>query len=90
MDREDLVVALLRALDPIAELASAAACAALVERYRQRCVTIGRRVRVELPGSELVGTATDVADDGALVVTGDDGATTTVTVGDVVHLRPAD
>ena len=90
VEREDLVVALLRALDPVAELASADACRSLVERYRQRCVTIGRRVRVELPGSELLGTAADVADDGALVVRGDDGTTTTVTVGDVVHLRPAD
>ena len=90
VEREDLVVALLRALDPVAELASASACQDLVDRYRQQCVTIGRRVRVELPGADLVGTASDVADDGALVVRGDDGAETTVTVGDVVHLRPAD
>ncbi len=90
VEREDLVVALLRALDPVAELASPEACRSLVERYRGRCVTIGRRVRVELPGSELLGTAVDVADDGALVVRGDDGTTTTVTVGDVVHLRPVD
>ncbi len=90
VDRTDLVVALLRSLDPVAELVSAAACDLLIERYRQHCVTIGRRVRVELPGSELLGTATDVALDGALMVRGDDGVTTTVTVGDVVHLRPVD
>ena len=90
VEREDLVVALLTALDPVAELASPEACERLVERYRERCVTIGRRVRVELPASELVGTATDVTLDGALVVTDDDGRATTVTVGDVVHLRPAD
>lgn len=89
VDRVDLVVAILQAFASI-DLGDDAACRHLVDRYRARCVTLGRRVRVELPGGELVGTASDVASDGALVVTGDDGTDTTVTVGDVVHLRPAD
>ena len=90
IDRGDLVVSILRALDPVAELASPSACELLVERYRASCVTLGRRVRVELPGSELVGTASDITDDGALVVATDDGGSVAVTVGDVVHLRPAE
>lgn len=63
---------------------------ALLEAYRDRSATLGRPVRVELPGGELLGTARDVDDRGALVVEDDRGARHTVTVGDVVHLRPTD
>lgn len=90
LDRADLVVELLRSMDATGELAfSAVACELLFESYRARCVTLGRRVRVELPVGELVGTASDLEPGGALVVVDDSGTEHTVTVGDVVHLRPA-
>lgn len=90
VDRWDLVVALARAVEATADLAgSDAACDRLLADYRARCATIGRRVRVELAGRELVGTALDVDDVGALVVVLDDGGRRVVTAGDVVHLRPA-
>jgi len=54
----------------------------VLARYRAGCSTIGRRVRVELPGETLEGTAEGVDDDGALMVDG-----RRVTAGDVVHLR---
>jgi BirA family transcriptional regulator, biotin operon repressor / biotin---[acetyl-CoA-carboxylase] ligase len=54
------------------------------------CDTIGRRVRVELPGgADLIGRATDIAADARLVVRTDDGRVEHVAAGDVVHLRPA-
>ena len=54
--------------------------------YRRRCATIGREVRVELPGEMLRGRAIDVDDAGRLVI--DTGADVqVVTVGDVVHVR---
>ena len=54
--------------------------------YRRRCATIGREVRVELPGEMLRGRAIDVDDAGRLLV--DTGADVRVlTVGDVVHVR---
>ena len=43
------------------------------ERYRAELATLGRRVRVELPDGELLGTATDLAFDGRLVVVDDAG-----------------
>jgi len=95
LDRADLVVALLGVMDGLGELArSSVACDQLVERYRDRCVTIGRRVRVErladsVAGNSVVGTAVDVGVDGALTVRDDHGDDHIVTVGDVVHLRPA-
>lgn len=81
-DRETLLKAMLRVLargyaswraDP----------AALVPAYRAACVTLGQRVRVELPGGESYeGEATDVDADGRLLV-----ADRAFAAGDVIHLR---
>ena len=59
--------------------------------YRATCLTLGTRVRVELPGGgELVGEAVDILDDGELVVRDDAGENRAVTAGDVRHLRAVD
>ena len=56
--------------------------------YRSRLQTLGRRVRVELPGSvNVFGQAADVDADGRLMVRLDDGQLRVFDVGDVVHLR---
>jgi BirA family biotin operon repressor/biotin-[acetyl-CoA-carboxylase] ligase len=53
--------------------------------YRAVCATLGRDVRVELPGGEtVVGVATDVDETGRLVVGG-----RAFSAADIVHLRPA-
>jgi BirA family transcriptional regulator, biotin operon repressor / biotin---[acetyl-CoA-carboxylase] ligase len=57
--------------------------------YRRALHTLGQRVRVEMPDGEIVGTAIDVEPDGRLVVLDDCALTHRVTVGDVIHLRPA-
>lgn len=55
--------------------------------YKDLCATLGRRVRVELPGAEtLSGTARDVDGAGRLVVAGT-GWDSAVSAGDVVHVR---
>ncbi len=87
--RDDLVVELLTRFDSwCSGLDTAAGCEALLAQYSARCVTLGRRVRVELPVGELVGTAAALDPSGALVVRSDEGVEHVVTVGDVVHLRP--
>lgn len=54
-----------------------------VASYRELCSTLGREVRVELPGgTSVTGVAEAVDDDGRLVVDG-----TPYAAGDVVHLR---
>ena len=60
----------------------------LMDAYRARCSTICRRLRVELAGGDLAGTAVEIDDDGALVVEVD-GERRRVLAGDVVHVRPA-
>jgi BirA family transcriptional regulator, biotin operon repressor / biotin---[acetyl-CoA-carboxylase] ligase len=58
--------------------------------YAAGCVTVGRNVRVELPGGEtLLGRATGVDASGRLVVVGP-GGETAVGAGDVVHVRAVD
>ncbi|MGP4024904.1 biotin--[acetyl-CoA-carboxylase] ligase [Actinomadura sp. 3N407] len=55
--------------------------------YKDLCATLGRQVRVELPGEEtLTGTARDVDGSGRLVVSGT-GGDRVVSAGDVVHVR---
>jgi BirA family biotin operon repressor/biotin-[acetyl-CoA-carboxylase] ligase len=74
--RDDLCVSIL------SELNAVLASDAWLGEYRQRCDTIGARVRVELADGEFEGTATEVRDDGALVVDN-----RPVVAGDVIHLR---
>lgn len=54
-----------------------------------RCATLGRQVRVMLPGgAELTGTATGIDEDGRLVVA-DAAGEHPISAGDVVHVRSA-
>ena len=56
--------------------------------YRAVSATIGQDVRAQLPdGSALEALAVDVDDEGRLVVQGSDGARTSLSAADVVHLR---
>ncbi|MCH6162250.1 biotin--[acetyl-CoA-carboxylase] ligase [Streptomyces marispadix] len=62
--------------------------AGLLEAYAAGCVTLGRRVRAELPGGErLVGEAVAVDSDGRLVIGTESGVQRPVAAGDIVHLR---
>jgi BirA family biotin operon repressor/biotin-[acetyl-CoA-carboxylase] ligase len=75
-DRDTVLRAVLRGIaDALGDDARAA--------YRELCTTLGREVRLALPGDQSVtGTAEAVDDDGRLVVDG-----TAYAAGDVVHLR---
>ena len=73
VDRDRLLYAWLEALDRPADVLS---------RYRERCATLGRRVRVEGPATTVEGVATDVDEEGRLVVDG-----RKFDVGEVVHLK---
>jgi BirA family biotin operon repressor/biotin-[acetyl-CoA-carboxylase] ligase len=59
---------------------------ALMADYRDRCVTLGAQVRVELGGGVLEGRAAHIGEDGRLVVSTATGEVQ-VAAGDVVHLR---
>jgi BirA family biotin operon repressor/biotin-[acetyl-CoA-carboxylase] ligase len=54
----------------------------VVAAWRERAATLGKAVRVELPGRTIEGVAEDIAADGSLIVSGE-----VVSAGDVIHLR---
>ena len=81
MDRDELLVGMEREMPHWFGASGAEVCAA----WRQRSDTLGRLVRVELPGETFEGIAQDLGSDGSLIVGG-----RRVTAGDVVHLEEAD
>jgi len=83
IDREQLLVAILCELDMRADDPH------IIDAVRERSATLGSRVRVELPATTVEGIATELTEQGHLVVLGDDDVHHTVAAGDVVHLRPA-
>lgn len=90
VDRDELLAALLRCLGT-----RYGDWPRVGEEYRSACVTVGRRVRVELSGETLTGTAVGISDEGHLVIapkastdTGEGGPRRTLAAGDVIHLRP--
>ncbi|GAA2130889.1 biotin--[acetyl-CoA-carboxylase] ligase [Kitasatospora kazusensis] len=92
-DRETLLRALLRSFAELyGEWVAAAGdphASGLLPAYAARCTTLGRPVRVLLPGDrELTGEAVAVDGDGRLVVRTPDGTRHPVAAGDVVHVRP--
>ncbi|ORV75337.1 biotin--[acetyl-CoA-carboxylase] ligase [Mycobacterium gastri] len=86
LDRDQLIRLLLR--DLAARIAQwQAADARLAADYRANSLTIGSRVRVQLPGgNDVVGVARDIDDQGRLCVD-TEGDPVLVSAGDVVHLR---
>ena len=89
VDREDLLVAILRGLDDWCDrLELPGGRDQLHTRYRKLSATIGRDVRVDLPHETIEGRAVEVTEDGHLVVrTAGSPHRREIAVGDVVHLR---
>lgn len=88
-NREDLAVAALQAVHRRLRQWGAGD-PTLISDYRKVSASIGREVRVELPGQpDLFGTATNVLDDGRLRVRDAAGTVHDLAAGDVTHLRLA-
>ncbi|MCW2783829.1 MAG: biotin--acetyl-CoA-carboxylase ligase [Marmoricola sp.] len=83
VDRLAVFAAVVPALAAILE-ALRAEPAAVLERYRSECDTVGREVDVHLPGGEILrGTATGIDRTGRLLV-----GERAIGAGDIVHVRP--
>lgn len=89
VDRSSLARALIRSFDEELDGVRASGVQHLHDRYRERCTTIGTTVRVEQAHGTVIGEATDLSPDGALIIVVD-GVQRRIDVGDVVHLRPHD
>lgn len=91
-DRDPLLRAILRELESHyrdwTEADGDAEASGLRSAYLASSATVGREVRVELPGGyALTGQATGIDQDGHLLVRAE-GRLHTLSAGDVVHLRP--
>lgn len=87
IERTALAASLVARFDEELTALEASGSQRLLERYRDRCVTIGQRVKVEVAGMTIEGLATDIDPSGALLLEVD-GRQRKVDVGDVIHLRP--
>lgn len=89
VDRAELLVTFLHRLGEVYdEMVQERSTAALLDAWRQRSATLGRRVRVDLGADDVEGVAVDLTGEGHLVVETVEGTRRTLAVGDVVHLRP--
>ncbi|GLY27851.1 biotin--[acetyl-CoA-carboxylase] ligase [Kineosporia sp. NBRC 101731] len=87
-DRDTVLRAVLRSLARrLAEFENTGP-GGIAAAYRERCSTIGRTVRAELPGGVTrTGIADGVDDNGRLLLLTPDGAISALSAGDVVHIR---
>ncbi len=86
--RDSVLEALLSALAPrVRALGREAGRRRLAAEQRERCVTLGRPVRVERADGPVEGLAVDLRRPGVLVVETGSGPVE-VTTADVIHLRP--
>lgn len=92
-DRNDLLAAILLQIEHWylrwagTGTGNAASCG-LRQEYLSICATLGRLVRVQLPGDRvLAGTATDLDEAGRLLVRRATGEAVAVSAGDVIHVR---
>jgi len=89
VDRRELAQALIARFDRELATIESAGPNAVHDRYRQRCLTIGKQVRIQNgDGTFTSGIATDIDPSGALLLDVD-GFQRRIDVGDVVHVRPA-
>ena len=90
LDRTDILLRVLGALREEYDAWQGGGAAALHTAYLRACVTVGRDVRVDLPGGgSLTGRATGIDPGGRLVVQAS-GGESAVGAGDVVHVRALD
>ncbi len=80
--RDDVVMAVLRALDTQLDLLERGDWS--LDRYRSCCITLGTNVDLDTPSGQLSGAAVDVAEDGQLVIDCG-GQLVPVWAGDVHH-----
>ncbi|MEZ5379846.1 MAG: biotin--[acetyl-CoA-carboxylase] ligase [Acidimicrobiales bacterium] len=86
VDRAVLLEAILGALDHWLDLLDRAGAEAIIEEYRDRCVTLGRVVTLETPAGVVTGTAVDIDPSGGLVLEVE-GERRTLFAGDAHHQR---
>lgn len=87
VDRTDLTCLLLEALAEQILLLQEGKKDLLIQVLRQKCQTLGRKVRVETPKQTFEGRADEIDEDGGLMIRMGDGRLRKILIGDITHLR---
>jgi len=83
IEREVLAAWILDALEPLWTELEEAGPAGIVDAWRRHATFWGRPLTVRTPAGEVSGTASTLAEDGALVLVGEGGAPVRIVAGDV-------
>jgi BirA family biotin operon repressor/biotin-[acetyl-CoA-carboxylase] ligase len=83
VEREVLIRVVLQELDQAYAALRSAGVPEVLSRWREMAETLGRSVRVEMPGATIHGTAFDIDEAGALLIRLNDGTVRRVVAGDV-------
>lgn len=83
INRSNIIKKILEELERIYENIKSGSSKDIIDKWKKYSVTIGKQVRVTAKGMEYIGTATNITDDGKLVLTLADGSTHEVISGEV-------
>jgi BirA family biotin operon repressor/biotin-[acetyl-CoA-carboxylase] ligase len=87
ISRTDLLQEILRRIETNYLLFQERGAQAIIEKWREYGITLGKRVKVYCHKEHIEGQAIDIDADGGLLVRKDSGLTAKVMAGDVVHCR---
>lgn len=87
INRIELLKEILRKIEANYLVLKEKGASAIIEKWREYNITLGRRVKVFFHKEHIEGQAQDIDIDGGLLVRKDSGLTQKVTAGDVVHCR---
>ncbi len=87
VDRTVLACALLESLSEQILLLQEGKTDLLIQAMKQKCRTLGKKVRVVTPRQTFEGWAEEIEEDGGLMVRMGDGKVRKILIGDITHLR---
>jgi BirA family biotin operon repressor/biotin-[acetyl-CoA-carboxylase] ligase len=87
VDRTVLTCTLLETLSEQILLLQEGKTDLLIQAMKQKCQTLGKKVRVDTPRQAFEGRAEEIQEDGGLLIRMGDGKLRKILVGDITHLR---
>jgi BirA family biotin operon repressor/biotin-[acetyl-CoA-carboxylase] ligase len=86
-DRWEMLIEILKNFEKrLIEISSEKGTSTFRQAYTAKSSTLGNQVKVQKSDGDIVGNAVDIEEDGSLIVENENG-TTSITAGDVIHLR---
>ena len=87
IDRTSLVMDVLKGMVAQIHLLQAGASDQVMAAVRERCLTLGKKIRVTTPSQVFEGRAEAIEKDGALTIRLGDRSSRSILIGDITHLR---